>query len=146
MDSSVKNEGVLSRCQNELAALSSKAPTVKACGTYAGRAVVGVADVAAKVVRPDPNAMVLGEVIAGKADAAVIFEDCIFAEGSTGRSVPKTLRVIGRIPADTHSPIPYQAAVLSGAEQPEAARAFVEFLAAPSGREALKKAGLEPAG
>ena len=103
-------------------------------------------DVAAKVVRPDPNAMVLGEVIAGKADAAVIFEDCIFAEGSTGRSVPKTLRVIGRISADTHSPIPYQAAVLSGAEQPEAARAFVEFLATPSGREALKKAGLEPAG
>lgn len=103
-------------------------------------------DVAAKVIRPDPNAMVLGEVIAGKADAAVIFEDCIFAEGSTGRSVPKTLRVIGRIPADTHSPIPYQAAVLSGAEQPEAARAFIEFLGTQPGREALKKAGLEPAG
>jgi molybdate transport system substrate-binding protein len=101
--------------------------------------------VAAKVVRPDPNAMVLGEVIAGKADAAVIFEDCIFAEGSTGRSVPKTLRVIGRIPADTHSPVPYQAAVLSGTEQPEAARAFIEFLGTQPGREALKKAGLEPA-
>ena len=103
-------------------------------------------EIAPKVVRPDPNAMVLGEVIAGKADAAVIFEDCIFAEGSTGRSVPKTLRVIGRIPADTHSPVPYQAAVLSGTEQPEAARAFIEFLGTQPGREALKKAGLEPAG
>jgi hypothetical protein len=67
-------------------------------------------------------------------------------EGGTGRWVPKTLRLIGEIADETHSPIPYQAAVLSGAEQPEAARAFVEFLAAPSGREALKKAGLEPAG
>jgi molybdate transport system substrate-binding protein len=124
-------------------------PTRSSLGDRAIQALgqLGLWDgVAAKVVRPDPNAMVLGEVIAGKADAAVIFEDCIFAEGSTGRSVPKTLRVIGRIPADTHSPIPYQAAVLSGAEQPEAAREFVEFLATPSGREALKKAGLAPAG
>jgi molybdate transport system substrate-binding protein len=101
--------------------------------------------VAPKVVRPDPNAMVLGELTAGKADAAVIFEDCLFGEGASSRSVPKTLRLIGEIADETHSPIPYQAAVLSGAEQPEAAREFVEFLAAPSGREALRKAGLTPA-
>jgi molybdate transport system substrate-binding protein len=99
-------------------------------------------DVAAKVVRPDPNAMVLGEVIAGKADAAVIFEDCIFAEGSTGRSVPKTLRVIGRIPADAYSPIPYQAAALADTPDREEAQAFVDFLVSPPGREALAAVGL----
>lgn len=98
--------------------------------------------IAPKVVRPDPNAMVLGEVIAGKADAAVIFEDCLFGEGALSRSVPKTLRVIGRIPADAYSPIPYQAAVLADTPNREEAQAFVDFLVSPPGREALEAVGL----
>jgi molybdate transport system substrate-binding protein len=100
-------------------------------------------DVVPKVVRPDPNAMVLSELIAGKADAAVVFRDCLFGEGDSERSIPKTIRVIGEIPDGTYPRIPYQAAALRGTAHPEAARQFVEFLASPEGRYALESAGLK---
>jgi len=99
-------------------------------------------DIAPKVVRPDPNAMVLAELIAGKADAAVVFKDCLFGEGDLERSVPKTIRIIGEIPEGTYPRIPHQAAALRGTAHPEAAREFVEFLVSPEGRRALESAGL----
>jgi len=99
-------------------------------------------EIAPKVVQPDPNAMVLGELIAGKADAAVVFRDCLFEGGGSDQPVPKTLRIIGELPKETHARIPYQAAALKGAGGREAAREFVDFLAGPEGKRALEEAGL----
>ncbi len=99
-------------------------------------------DIAPKVVRPDPKAMVLAELIAGKADAAVVFKDCLFGEGDLERSIPKTVRIIGEIPEGTYPRLVHQAAALRGAARPEAAREFVGFLVSPGGREALESAGL----
>lgn len=101
--------------------------------------------IAPKILRPDPNAMVLGEMLAGKADAAVVFEDCLFAEAGVEGSPPATVKVVGKLPEEAYRPIPYQAAVLRGAPQPEVAKDFLDFLTSAEGREALRGAGLSPA-
>jgi len=101
-------------------------------------------EVGQKVVRPKPDDMVLAKVVDGDADAAVLFRDCLFGDTDATQSVPKTLRVIAEIPADTYPPIPYQAAALTGAPQAEVARAFADFLVSPKGQAALAAAGLKP--
>lgn len=101
--------------------------------------------VAPKVVRPDPEAMVLSELIEGRADAAAVFRDCLFAEIGDEASLPKRVRIIAEIPEETYSPIPYQAAPLRGTERPEVAREFVDFLTSEEGQQAIARAGLRPA-
>jgi len=96
--------------------------------------------IAPKVVRLDPDAMVLGALLDGTADAAVIFRDCLF--GESGGNPPKTIRIIGELPSGGLAPIIYQAAPLSGTPDRDEAHAFVHFLTSPSGREALGAAGL----
>jgi molybdate transport system substrate-binding protein len=101
--------------------------------------------VAPKVVQPRAGAMVLAELLAGKADAAVVFRDCLFAEAGEGAKPPKTIRMIGELPLDLFSPIPYQVGAIKAGPRPEAAQAFVDYLTGEEGRQALRKAGLEPA-
>jgi molybdate transport system substrate-binding protein len=100
--------------------------------------------VSAKVVRPEPNAMILAELLAGKADAAMIFKGCLFAEKGSGATMPKTIRIVGELPSDSYPPITYQAAPLAKAPNSELARGFIEFLTSAAGRTALKEAGLTP--
>ncbi len=102
-------------------------------------------EIASHIVAPEPDAMVLGELAAGKADAAVVFKDCLFAEGSTGGSPPPTIRIIADLPQDSYPPIHYQAAPLKSAPQPEVAEGFIDFLTSPQGAEALGNAGLAAA-
>jgi len=96
--------------------------------------------VAPKLVQFDPDANVLDQLLDGKADAAVVFEDCLL-EGGTP---PKTIRVVGELPLGAYPPVTYQAAVISSAPKPEVAQAFVDYLISPGGREALQRAGLSP--
>jgi len=103
-------------------------------------------EIAAHVVRPDPKAMVLGELVAGGAEAAVVFKDCLFAEAGTGGAPPRTVRIIAELPQDVHAPIHYQAAPLKSAAQPQVAEQFVEFLTSAQGEQALREAGLLPVG
>ncbi len=98
--------------------------------------------IAPKVVRPDPKAVVLEAVIEDGAAVAVVFRDCLFAEGGSGEAIPRTLRIVGQIPDGAYPPVPYQAARLAGAPQFGAAREFVDFLAAPEGMQALAAVGL----
>jgi molybdate transport system substrate-binding protein len=98
--------------------------------------------IAPKVVHFDPDKNVVDQLLAGKADAAVVFKDCLFAEGA---APPSTVRLAAEIPADAYSPITYQAAAIKTAPDPEAAGAFVDFLRSPGGQEALQRAGLTPA-
>jgi len=97
--------------------------------------------VAPKLVRFDPNANLAAELLAGKADAAIVYRDCLFAEGS---SPPKTVRLVVELPTDSYLPSSYQVAVVKTAPQSEAARQFVDFLVSPEGQAALRKAGLTP--
>jgi molybdate transport system substrate-binding protein len=98
--------------------------------------------VAPKVVRPDPDRMVLGELLAGKAEAAVVFRDCLLEGAGEGASPPKTIRVIGELAGEDASPIAFQAAILAVGPPPESAREFVDFLLSAEGRRAIQEAGL----
>ena len=102
-------------------------------------------EIASKIVAPDPEAMVLGELAAAKADAAVVFKDCLFAEGSTGGSPPPTIRIIADLPKESYPPIQYHAAPLKSTSPSQAATDFVAFLTSREGAEALNAAGLLPA-
>lgn len=120
-------------------------PARSSLGDRTGRAFKQLGlweEIAPKIARPNPKTMVLGELVAGKADAAVVFRDCLFGEGDFERSVPKTIRIIGELPDGAYPPIFYQAAPLRGKAHPEAARAFVQFLVSPEGRRALQDSGL----
>ncbi len=100
--------------------------------------------VGAKVVRPEPNAMILADLLAGKADAAMVFNGCLFAEKGVGGGMPKTIRIMGQLPADSYPPVTYQVAPLAMAKDSELARQFMGFLASDEGRAALEQAGLVP--
>lgn len=100
--------------------------------------------IAPKVVRPEPDEMLLAGLIEGRADLAFVFKDCLFEGTGDPAAVPKTIRLIGQLPQGTDPPIEYKAAPLSGAAKVGSAREFVDFLLSPEGREALSKAGLRP--
>ena len=51
--------------------------------------------------------------------------------------------LVGPLPPSLQSAIPYAAVVLKSSQAQEAARAFVQFLASPSGKAAFKAAGFE---
>jgi molybdate transport system substrate-binding protein len=120
-------------------------PAISTLGDRARRAFdkLGLwASIAPKVVHFDPDKNVVEQLLAGKADAAVVFRDCLFSEGA---APPKTVHLAAQFPADAYPPITYQAAAVKAAPQPEVARAFVDFLRSPGGQEALQRAGLTSA-
>jgi len=57
----------------------------------------------------------------------------------------KGVSVAGMLPSELQLPIVYGAGVLSDNKSPEAAQAFVKFLADPANRQRWKDAGFEPA-
>ena len=129
----------------EVKAVAIEDPARSTLGDRAQRALEGIGlwdAVEPKVVRLEPDAMVLGELMDGRADAAVIFRDCLF--GESGGNPPKTIRIVGEIPQDDLPPILYQAAVVRGTPNGEVAREFVEFLVSPEVRPTLEAAGLRP--
>ena len=131
----------------EVKAVAMEDPERSSLGDRAQRALEGIglwAAVEPKVVRLEPDAMVLGELMDGGADAAVIFRDCLF--GESGGNPPKTIRIVGEIPQGDLPPILYQAAPLAQAPNPEVARRFVDFLVSEGGGKALESAGLSPLG
>ena len=122
-------------------------PTLSSLGDRATRGLqkAGLwSAVSSKVVRPKPDAMILAELLDGKADAAIVFKGCLFAEKGIGGAIPKTIRLIGELPVDSYPPMTYQAASLAKTTSPELARQFVDFLTSAEGRTALTDAGLTP--
>jgi molybdate transport system substrate-binding protein len=82
---------------------------------------------------PDVSGIV-GKLTQGAADAGFVYAtDVAAAAGLRSIALPDELRPEVR----------YGAAVVKGAEHPRRARAFVEGLRAPEGREALRRAGFE---
>lgn len=95
--------------------------------------------VAPKVVRFDPTENVLAQLLEKKADAAIIYQNCLFTESG---AAPRTVRVAGVFPADSYDPSRYQAAPLKGAAPAAPVEAFLQFLASAEGEKALREAGL----
>jgi ABC-type molybdate transport system substrate-binding protein len=52
--------------------------------------------------------------------------------------------VIGPLPAEIQYTTVISCGIPTAAEEPDGARALVEFLAAPTARDAIERAGLQP--
>jgi molybdate transport system substrate-binding protein len=76
---------------------------------------------------------VTGKVALGEADAG-------FAYATDAAAVAGDVEVV-ELPAGAQPPIRYGVAVVSASDAPEAARAYVDRLLGPEGREALEAAG-----
>ncbi|MFB3881336.1 MAG: molybdate ABC transporter substrate-binding protein [Armatimonadota bacterium] len=113
--------------------------------------------VSAKVVRPEASAMILAELLSGKAEAALVLKGCLLAEkgpggaspatsrapaGKTVPRIPKTIRIVGELAPDSYPPIVHMAAPLARGKDAALAKEFVAFLASPEGRKAVADAGL----
>lgn len=76
---------------------------------------------------------VLTYVAGGNADAGFVYLTDIQS------TIP--VRVVAEIPAESHTPIVYSAAVIRTSPHPAAARAFVDFLTGPAARSVFVRAG-----
>jgi molybdate transport system substrate-binding protein len=98
--------------------------------------------VAPKVVRFDPTENVLSQLLERKADAAIIYQNCLFTESG---AAPRTVRVAGVFPADSYDSSSYQVAPLKAAAPSQPVEAFLQFLTSAEGGNALREAGLTAA-
>ncbi len=76
----------------------------------------------------------LVQVERGEADGGIVYASDALAS--------KKVRVAFEIEEKTHDPIVYPAAMITGSPHPEAARAFLNFLAGPEGRRILAEHGV----
>lgn len=79
---------------------------------------------------------VVGKVAQGAVDAGFVYRSDVEAAGGRLRALD--------LPTELRPEVSYGVAVVGGAEQPVAARAFVRSLVGPRGRRALREAGLGP--
>ena len=79
---------------------------------------------------------VVGKLGQGAADAGFVYITDVRAAGGRLRAV--------ELPEDLQPSVAYGAAIVKGARQPAAARAFVDGLVKGAGQDALRAAGFEP--
>ncbi len=89
-----------------------------------------------KIVFAKDVRAVLTYVETGNADAGFVYE--------TDALTSKKVRVVTKIPDDTHAPIVYPAAVLKNSKNPELAKAFLDFLAGSDARVIFQEFGFAP--
>lgn len=87
--------------------------------------------VQSKVFFAAPDQMFLTYLTDGKAEAAVVYQDCLFPDYEPGeeKQVPSTLKLVTTLPRSFYDPVPCYAAILEGTESGDLARSFVKFLA-----------------
>ncbi|MFZ3215222.1 MAG: molybdate ABC transporter substrate-binding protein [Candidatus Acidiferrales bacterium] len=90
-----------------------------------------------KIVYAKDVRAVLTYVATGNADAGLVYQ--------TDAMISRQVRVAARAPADSHDPVLYPAAVLQNSRNPQAARAFLEFLQGPQARAVFAKYGFTAA-
>ena len=89
-----------------------------------------------KIVFAKDVRAVLTYVETGNADAGFVYE--------TDALSSKKVRVVTKVPDDTHAPIVYPAAVLKNSKNPELAKAFLDFLAGSDARVIFQEFGFAP--
>ena len=100
---------------------------------------MGIADaMKPKIVYRTQGSEVAAAVASGAAEMGITFT----SELAPNRGV----KVAGTLPAAIQLPTIYAAALVTGTQSADAARALLRALAGAQGRAALKKAGLEPLG
>ncbi len=115
-------------------------PKTGPAGRYAEEvfASVRVADaIRPKLVLAENVRQALDYTARGEVDAGVVY-----ATDAALRA--REVRIAAVAPADSHRPVVYPIAVLTGTTQPEAARAFVAAVHSESGRAILARHGFRP--
>lgn len=79
---------------------------------------------------------VLSRVALGEADAGVVYTSDIASAGDDVEGVT--------VPADENVPATYPIAALADTDEPDTARAFVDFVVSEKGRRLLRRFGFEP--
>lgn len=89
-----------------------------------------------KVIETPMAANLLGHTAAGKVDAAIVYKSCMGETHEPGSKPTGTnVTFICDVPAEAFTPIPVLAVKVTGAEHPDAARQFLEFIAAADARK-----------
>lgn len=83
-------------------------------------------------------------VTEGAVDAGITFLTCPL-ETAPDKASKGDLRVVEKLPRDSHPPVRLQLGLLKESAQPEAARRFVDFMASREAQEALAANGVLPA-
>jgi molybdate transport system substrate-binding protein len=116
-------------------------PVSVPAGQYAKETLtsLGIYDaVLAKAVLAKDVRQVLTYVETGNADAGIVYAtDAISAAKIT---------VVAKAPPKSHSLVIYPAAVIKDTKNPDAAKAFLDFLAGPRGTAVFEKYGFKAAG
>lgn len=90
---------------------------------------------------PEPS-QVKVQLSSGKADVGVVYYPCTKETRKVGgKAEPMSgkVQLLGKIPADLSGPIPAQAAVIQGCKNPEAGRAFLEFMLTDEAQDIWEK-------
>jgi molybdate transport system substrate-binding protein len=124
-----------------LADLADPSLTVALCAEQVpcGQAAAAVLEAAGVVVAPDTLERdvkaALSKVVLGEVDAALVYRTDVRAAGAAVEAVD--------VPGAAASANTYAVVALERAANPVAARAFVELVTSPAGREVLTGAGFE---
>ncbi len=112
-------------------------PTTVPAGQYADQALRHLKldeRLSGKRVYGATARQVLDYVVRGEVDAGIVY-------ATDAASADDAVSVAAVISPDTHDPIVYPAAVVSGQRQPAAATAFVAYLRSPAAQQALRARG-----
>jgi molybdate transport system substrate-binding protein len=85
------------------------------------------------VSNEEDDASVVGKIISGEADAAIVYTSDVAAAGDSVRSV--------EIPDEVNVVASYPIAVVTGSAHPDQARAFLDFVVGPQGQATLQQGG-----
>jgi molybdate transport system substrate-binding protein len=116
-------------------------PSVVPAGQYAKEILtsLGIYDaVSAKAILAKDVRQVLTYVDTGNVDAGIVY--------ATDAATTQKVTVVATAPPKSHSPVIYPAAVIKDSKNPEAAKAFLDFLAGPQGAAVFQKYGFKAAG
>lgn len=119
-------------------------PDINSAGKHAKEALekLGLwSQVQKKVLLPRFAADSKDLAIEGKVEAAIAYYPCSVEvhEPDAQPNLPKSLKLVGHIPADLYAPFWCEGAVIKGAKNPEAGKALLAFLKTPEVQEIYKK-------
>lgn len=111
-------------------------------GSYADQVLADLPDsereaILANVVSREPDvSSISAKMVQGAADASILYRTDVTAVGEDLKAVP--------LPDNLQPEIGYGAAVVKGADDPHAARGYLDGLLSGAGKEALRNAGFMP--
>jgi molybdate transport system substrate-binding protein len=115
-------------------------PETVPAGQYAKEILtsLGIYDaVKAKAILAKDVRQVLTYVDTGNVDAGIVY--------ATDAATTQKVTVVATAPPKSHSPVIYPGAVIKGSKSPEAAKAFLDYLASPQGVAVFQKYGFRAA-